>query len=222
MADMARAPRGAGDVPRGSRILLRWLGVAVVAFVAFLYSQPLRSYLSTRDALSSSGPRRSLAPCAKAAARAAARGARHPAALRARARRIGVVKPGERLFIVKGIAAGAHARAAAQTPAMDDRGRRQQLGRPPRALRAGRHPLSIRTPGRDRAEPVRLGRASRSPRRTRSRAATWRPSPALEAAGGVERWSERLASAPELRASLEQATRRQRQLRRELAGADRP
>ena len=38
-----------------------------------------------------------------------------------------------------------------------------------------------------------------------------------EAEGGVERWSERLASAPELRASLEQATLRQRQVRRELA-----
>ena len=38
-----------------------------------------------------------------------------------------------------------------------------------------------------------------------------------EADGGVERWSERLASAPELRASLEQATLQQRQLRRELA-----
>jgi hypothetical protein len=38
-----------------------------------------------------------------------------------------------------------------------------------------------------------------------------------EADGGVERWSERLEAAPELRASLEQATSQQRQLRRELA-----
>jgi hypothetical protein len=38
-----------------------------------------------------------------------------------------------------------------------------------------------------------------------------------EAAGGVERWSERVASAPELQASLEQATVEQRRLRRELA-----
>ena len=54
MADMARStPRRRGRRPAGSRILLRWLGVAVVAFVAFLYSQPLRSYLSTRDSLSS-------------------------------------------------------------------------------------------------------------------------------------------------------------------------
>jgi hypothetical protein len=38
-----------------------------------------------------------------------------------------------------------------------------------------------------------------------------------EAAGGVERWGERVASAPELEASLEQATVEQRRLRRELA-----
>ncbi len=38
-----------------------------------------------------------------------------------------------------------------------------------------------------------------------------------EAEGGVERWSARLASAPELCSSLERATVEQRQLRRQLA-----
>ena len=38
-----------------------------------------------------------------------------------------------------------------------------------------------------------------------------------EADGGVEHWSERLASSPELRESLGQATLHQRRLRRELA-----
>ena len=33
------------------RFLLRWLGVGTLAFIAFLYWQPLRSYLSTRDAV---------------------------------------------------------------------------------------------------------------------------------------------------------------------------
>lgn len=40
----------------------------------------------------------------------------------------------------------------------------------------------------------------------------------LEAAGGVERWSENVARDPELRESLERATDEQRALRRELAG----
>ena len=40
----------------------------------------------------------------------------------------------------------------------------------------------------------------------------------LEAAGGVERWSARVAASPELRADLERATARQRQVRHALAG----
>jgi len=40
----------------------------------------------------------------------------------------------------------------------------------------------------------------------------------LEAAGGVERWSDAVARDPELRESLERATDEQRALRRELAG----
>jgi hypothetical protein len=39
----------------------------------------------------------------------------------------------------------------------------------------------------------------------------------LEAAGGVERWTDAVGSAPELRESLERATEQQRRLRRELA-----
>ncbi|MBD0347643.1 MAG: DUF501 domain-containing protein [Thermoleophilia bacterium] len=40
----------------------------------------------------------------------------------------------------------------------------------------------------------------------------------IEAAGGVERWSEAAAADPELRASLATATEEQRAVRRELAG----
>jgi hypothetical protein len=42
----------------------------------------------------------------------------------------------------------------------------------------------------------------------------------LEAAAGVERWTEAAQHDPDLRASLEQATERQRALRRELAEED--
>jgi uncharacterized protein len=40
----------------------------------------------------------------------------------------------------------------------------------------------------------------------------------LEAAGGVERWSERVGTEPTLAESLQRATREQRKVRRELAG----
>ena len=40
----------------------------------------------------------------------------------------------------------------------------------------------------------------------------------LEAAGGVERWSEEVERVPQLAADLERATEEQRRLRRELSG----
>ena len=89
-------------VPRG-RFLLRWLGVGVLLFIAFLYSQPLRSYLSTRDALEQRSEEvRSLRAKKARLERRLAEGD-SPAALMREARRLGYVKPGERLFIVKGI-----------------------------------------------------------------------------------------------------------------------
>jgi hypothetical protein len=106
MADMARsAPRRRGRRPAASRILLRWLGVAVVAFVAFLYSQPLRSYLSTRDALANRTHEVRVLQAQKLRLERHLADADTPAALTREARGIGYVKPAERLFIVKGIAA---------------------------------------------------------------------------------------------------------------------
>lgn len=91
-------------LPRG-RFLLRWLAVAIVGFIAFLYSQPLRSYLSARDALAERTQEvRSLRAEKLRLERRLAEGDT-PEALTREARRLGYIKPGERLFIVKGIAA---------------------------------------------------------------------------------------------------------------------
>jgi hypothetical protein len=87
------------------RYLLRWLAVAAVAFLAFLYYRPLRAYLDTRHALHERRAEvREL--------RAQKRRLQHrlavstsPAELELEARQLALVKPGERLFIVKGIAA---------------------------------------------------------------------------------------------------------------------
>ena len=74
-----------------------------IVFIAFLYSQPLRSYLSTRDALEErSAEVRSLREQKQRLERRLEDGDT-PAALMREARRLGYVKPGERLFIVKGI-----------------------------------------------------------------------------------------------------------------------
>ena len=105
-AEMARGGskkrRPRRRIPRG-RFLLRWLAVGVVLFIAFLYSQPLRSYISTRDALAERTTEvRELRAKKQRLERRLAEGDT-PAAVEREARRLGYVKPGERLFIVKGI-----------------------------------------------------------------------------------------------------------------------
>jgi len=90
--------------PRRRRLRLL-LPVVVLTVMAFLYYRPLASYLETRSEL---GTRRAQVVALRAEkVRLERRLARNTsdAALAREARRIGYVKPGERLFIVKGVAA---------------------------------------------------------------------------------------------------------------------
>ena len=99
---MARTASRARSSRRRLRLLLP---VVVLTVMAFLYYRPLASYLETRSEL---GTRRAQVVALRAEkARLERRLARNTsdAALAREARRIGYVKPGERLFIVKGIAA---------------------------------------------------------------------------------------------------------------------
>jgi cell division protein FtsB len=97
--------------PRARAPSRRWLAAGVLAVVAFLYVQPMRAYLDTRGTLDSrthevrtlEAKRKSLERLLHAQA--------SDAALLREARRLGYVKPGEQLFIVKGIPAWRHARA---------------------------------------------------------------------------------------------------------------
>lgn len=99
-----------------------------------------------------------------------------------------------------------------------------QLGRPPRAFRRvavrcphGRPAVTEQSPYDDEGEPFPTTYYLTCPHLV---AAVSR----LEAAGGVERWSERVAEDPALAGSLDEATGKQRAIRRELAagrsGAD--
>ena len=100
----------------------------------------------------------------------------------------------------------------------------RQLGRPPRAFRRvavrcphGRPAVTEQNAYDDEGEPFPTTYYLTCPHLV---AAVSR----LEAAGGVERWSERVERDPELARSLDEATERQRAIRRELAagriGAD--
>ena len=98
---MPRAPKPS----RRRRRLRLLLPVTVLTVMAFLYYRPISSYLHTRSEL---GDRQAQVASLRAEkARLERRLARtmSDAALAREARRIGYVKPGERLFIVKGIGA---------------------------------------------------------------------------------------------------------------------
>jgi cell division protein FtsB len=105
---MARKPRRTSR----SSIALRWIASAALALIGVLYYQPVRTYIETRDELTQR----------EAAVRALERERdeleRRLAAsataetLTREARRLGFVRPGERLFIVKGIDAWRRAHTA--------------------------------------------------------------------------------------------------------------
>ena len=107
---------------RRARRRLRLVLVCVaVAVTAFLYYRPLSSYVETKDAVAE---RRAEVEALKREQRVLKQrlaGSSGDAALLRAARRLGFVKPGERLFIVKGIdewrARNGQLRASAATPA---------------------------------------------------------------------------------------------------------
>jgi cell division protein FtsB len=92
----------------------RVLVACVVLLVAFLYYRPLTSYVETRSDVQ--GRRAEVAQLTAERAALERRLARSTstAALQREARRIGYVRPGERLFIVKGIEAWKRAHATAE------------------------------------------------------------------------------------------------------------
>lgn len=98
----SRSPRKRRPARRRAP-LVRWLAVATILVVGLLYYRPLKSYLDTKASLEERAAQvRSLRAERDELARQVAE-SDTPEALARRARRLGLVKPGERLFIVKGI-----------------------------------------------------------------------------------------------------------------------
>ena len=105
-------PKRRKRIPRG-RFLVRWLVLGVLAFVAFLYYQPLQAYVQARDKLSERSAEVEALRAEKRSLEQRLAEADTPEALAREARRLGYVKPGEQLFIVKGIDAWRRDRARA-------------------------------------------------------------------------------------------------------------
>jgi cell division protein FtsB len=89
--------------PRRRVPVVRWIALATLTVVALLYYRPLKSYVETRGMLTE---RRAEVRQLRAKRNELARRleeADTPEALARRARKLGLVRTGEQLFIVKGI-----------------------------------------------------------------------------------------------------------------------
>ena len=93
-------------------ILLRWLAVGLLALVAFLYYRPLRTYIATRHEVAQQQHEVQVLAAQKAALENRLAVSTSTTALAREARRLGLVLPGEHLFIVKGIPAWRKAQRA--------------------------------------------------------------------------------------------------------------
>jgi cell division protein FtsB len=91
--------------PPRSALLLRWLAVGVLVVSAFLYYRPLRSYVETRQSLERRAAEVAALRAQNRELQRRVAFSKSEAALALEARRLGYIKPGERLFIVKGIEA---------------------------------------------------------------------------------------------------------------------
>ena len=96
-----RAPKR----PPRSSVVLRWLAVGALVLVGLLYYRPVRAYLERSDTVAARQAQVDALAAKRARLARQLRYASSEEAVAREARRIGHVKPGERLFIVKGIPA---------------------------------------------------------------------------------------------------------------------
>jgi cell division protein FtsB len=90
--------------PRGA-LVRRWLAVAAVVLVAYLYYHPLRTYFATRGELASRRAEVARLAAQKRELQRRLEASTSVDALSREARRLGYIRSGEHLFIVKGIQA---------------------------------------------------------------------------------------------------------------------
>jgi hypothetical protein len=98
---MARASRR----PPPATLARRWLAVIGIGLLGYAYYHPLRSWVETRQELSSRRAEVAELGTENHALKQRLTASLTPDAFGREARRLGFIRPGEHLFIVKGIAA---------------------------------------------------------------------------------------------------------------------
>jgi cell division protein FtsB len=99
------AARQATRRPSFAILARRWFAVVLVILIAYAYYHPLRSWLETRHELSSRKAEVSRLAAQKRALLERVQASATTDSLAREARRLGYIRPGEHLFIVKGIQA---------------------------------------------------------------------------------------------------------------------
>lgn len=118
-AGRAAAPPARGKKPRKrpsrsgrASVLLRWCVVAGLGFMAFLYYRPLTTYLDTRSTVAARAAEVQVLRSERARLQTRLARTTSDDTIAREARRVGYVRPGERIIIVKGIQQWRHARRA--------------------------------------------------------------------------------------------------------------
>jgi cell division protein FtsB len=96
--------------PPVTTLARRWFAVVAIVLIGYAYYHPLRTWLETRHELSSRRAEVGQLAAEKRALLQRVQTSTSLAELAREARRLGFVRPGEHLFIVKGIAAWKKAR----------------------------------------------------------------------------------------------------------------
>jgi cell division protein FtsB len=91
--------------PSAATLARRWLAVLVIGLIGYAYYHPLRSWIETRDELSSRRAEVNRLSTQKRELQQRLQLSASADALAHEARRLGYIRPGEHLFIVKGIQA---------------------------------------------------------------------------------------------------------------------
>lgn len=97
------ARRSRRKKPARSSLVLRWLAVGALVLVGLLYYRPVRTYFERHQAVAQRRAEVRELRARRAALEQRYRYVASADAVAREARRLGYVKPGERLFIVKGI-----------------------------------------------------------------------------------------------------------------------
>ena len=105
---------------RRTTLLLRWSLVATALLVAFLYYRPLSSYVQTRSSLNERAAEVRVLREEKTRLEARLADSATVEALAREARRMRLIRPGERLYIVRGVKEWRRAQAARQARGRGD------------------------------------------------------------------------------------------------------